>query len=63
VPNVIGMAEEDAVNTLHDANLDATVNCVVDPAGVGEVTDQNPAEGAFLNPGGKVTLTVTKPVC
>ena len=63
VPNVIGMSEDDAVNTLHEGNLDATVNCVVDPAGEGNVTDQNPREGAFLPPGQKVTLTVTKPDC
>jgi serine/threonine-protein kinase len=63
VPNVIGMSEEDAVNTLRDANLDATVNCVVDPAGEGNVTDQNPREGALLPPGQQVTLTVTRPDC
>ncbi|HKA69772.1 MAG TPA: Stk1 family PASTA domain-containing Ser/Thr kinase [Actinomycetes bacterium] len=63
VPNVIGMSEEDAVNTLRDANLDVEVACVVDPAGAGSVTDQNPREGAFLPPGQKVTITVTKPDC
>ncbi|HKE52340.1 MAG TPA: Stk1 family PASTA domain-containing Ser/Thr kinase, partial [Actinomycetes bacterium] len=35
VPGVIGMSEQDAINTLHDANLDAMVNCVVDAAGTG----------------------------
>jgi eukaryotic-like serine/threonine-protein kinase len=63
VPNVIGMSEEDAVNTLHEANLDATVNCVVDPAGEGNVTDQNPREGASLPPGENVELIVTQPDC
>ena len=29
----------------------------------GNVTAQNPGEGAFLQPGGTVTITVTKPVC
>jgi eukaryotic-like serine/threonine-protein kinase len=63
VPNVIGMSEEDAVSTLHEANLDATVNCVVDPAGEGNVTDQNPREGASLPPGENVELIVTRPDC
>ena len=63
VPNVIGQSEEDAVDQLNDANFEAAVNCAVDPAGVGNVTAQNPGEGAFLQPGGTVTITVTKPVC
>jgi len=63
VPDVIGQSEEDAVDTIRDADLDATVNCVMDAAGTGNVTAQNPGEGAFLNPGGVVTLTVTKVAC
>ncbi|MCI0686719.1 MAG: Stk1 family PASTA domain-containing Ser/Thr kinase [Sporichthyaceae bacterium] len=63
VPNVVGLSEDDATDTLHDSNFEVAVNCAVDPAGVGNVTAQNPGEGAFLPPGQTVTITVTRPVC
>jgi len=60
VPGVIGLSQDDAVSTLHDAELQASVNKVdvSDPAKDGVVVDQSPHGGAKVLAGSTVNITV-----
>ncbi len=58
MPNVVGMTETDATDELEDLGLRVTVNNAPDAANVGKVIAQDPAMGAVLSPGTRVTITV-----
>lgn len=63
VPKVVGMTQSDALAALRAAGLDPVVSTdeVNDKAvPKGSVAAQDPAEGATLTKGGKVTLTISK---
>jgi serine/threonine-protein kinase len=59
VPQVIGLERSDAVATLREAGLDATVHEIRDAnAELGVVLDAEPDEGAVVEKGTVITLTV-----
>jgi serine/threonine-protein kinase len=63
VPKVVGLAQSDALAALRGAGLDPVVssNDVFDKTvPKGAVAAQDPADGATLTKGGKVTLTISK---
>jgi beta-lactam-binding protein with PASTA domain/predicted Ser/Thr protein kinase len=62
VPNLVGLSVDSATNRLDDLGL--TYRTVREPSDKpeDEVIAQDPAEGASLDPGGRVTLTVAEPV-
>ncbi|WP_166021937.1 Stk1 family PASTA domain-containing Ser/Thr kinase [Streptomyces chilikensis] len=62
VPDVVGMAEDDATKKLEKAGFDVTVESEVNAqAEEGTVTDQDPGDGAELDKGSEVKITVAKP--
>jgi serine/threonine-protein kinase len=60
VPNVVGMAEEDAKTAITDAGLKVgSVSTQPDPAPAGQVIDQNPSPGLTVDKGSTVDLIVS----
>ena len=60
VPDVTGMVYGDAVQTLNDANLNASKHEVFSPKPVGQVVAQDPAAGEKVVEGTEVVLDVSK---
>jgi serine/threonine-protein kinase len=62
VPEVLGFTEEAATRTLRDAGFEVTTESQVttDQAKIGEVIEQSPDPGSFLQEGETVTITVGK---
>jgi eukaryotic-like serine/threonine-protein kinase len=62
VPNVIGMTQEDATNTLKAAGFQVKVQTqvVTSDADDGRVLSQNPDGGTKADKGSVVTITVGK---
>ncbi len=59
VPNVVGMSQSEAVNSLSSAGFRVNVSQVVTtPANVGKVITQSPDAGTQANDGSTVTITV-----
>lgn len=58
VPDVVGDAEQDAIETLEDAGLRVRVETQEDAANVGKVISQNPTNGTTVSPGERVTIVV-----
>lgn len=62
VPNVVGMSQSQAENSLSSAGFRVTVSQVVTtPANVGKVVTQSPNAGSLVNDGSTVTITVGAP--
>jgi serine/threonine-protein kinase len=64
VPNVVGMSEEAAKQTLADAGFEVSVKdeIVADPSDVGVVINQTPDGGEQAPQGSTVTITVGRPI-
>jgi eukaryotic-like serine/threonine-protein kinase len=60
VPNVVGLTREAAETKLTRAGLDVTVQQQESDRPENEVTDQSPGQGAKVQRGDQVTLTVSK---
>lgn len=61
VPKVIGLTEAEARTKIEALGLEVLKNEVVDPANVGKVVNQNPAENAKVPHGSTVTIWVGIP--
>ncbi len=63
VPNLFGLTEAQAVTAIQQVNLVPQVTCTPNPAGVGDVTSQNPAYQTSVNSGSIVNITVSATSC
>ena len=59
VPNVVGMTQTDASNTITAAGLTVTVSEANNAAPIGQVFGQSPTSGNNLNPGDAVQISVS----